>query len=205
MSLIDKLIQDHWLRSHKIIQAFKKIKREDFLPENLKHLAELNEALPIGQAQTISQPLVVAFMMELLQPETGHRILDIGSGSGWTSALLAELVGPEGKVFSLEIVPELKVFGENNVAKYNFIKSRRVEFLERDGSRGYTEQAPFNRILCSAAVQKEIPKAWKEQLKIGGRMVAPFGSLVVLLIKENDNKFIKEEYPDFTFVPLIEK
>ncbi len=175
------------------------------MPGDIKYLAELNEALPIGQGQTISQPLVVAFMMELLQPEEGDKILDIGSGSGWTSALLGELVGPNGKVFSLEIVPELKKFGKNNVTKYNFISSGRVEFLEKNGSKGYAEQAPFDKILCSAAVQKEIPPAWKRQLKNEGKIVTPLGSCIVLLTKESDSKFVKEEHSGFAFVPLIEK
>ena len=100
MTLIDELIKDKWLKTPKIIRAFREIKRADFMPEDMKYLAELNEALPIGQGQTISQPLVVAFMMELLQPEEGDKILDIGSGSGWTSALLGNLAGPNCKVFS---------------------------------------------------------------------------------------------------------
>lgn len=205
MSLVENLITEHWLKTPDIIKAFKKIKRIDFMPEDLKHLAELNEAVPIGQGQTISQPLVVAFMLELLQPRIGDKILDIGSGSGWTSALLGELVGPDGRVFSLEVVPELKVFGENNAAKYNFIKSGRVKFLERDGRKGYAEQAPFDRILCSAAAQKEIPEAWKQQVKVGGRIVAPVGSSIMLLIKNSEVKFTQEEHHGFAFVPLVKK
>ena len=92
MALVDILIQGGWLKTPRIIEAFYKIKRKDFLPEEMKDLAELNEALPIGFGQTISQPLVVAFMLELLQPQEGEKILDIGSGSGWTSALLAHIV-----------------------------------------------------------------------------------------------------------------
>ena len=129
MILIDSLIQEGWLKTPRIIEAFRKVRRIDFLPEDIKNLAELNEALPIGRGQTISQPLVVAFMIEQLQPEPGQKILDVGSGSGWTSALLAEIVGPKGKVIAIEVVPELKEFGEKNVAKYNFIKKGTVEFI----------------------------------------------------------------------------
>ncbi len=102
MSLIDSLIKEGWLKTERIIEAFGKIKRADFLPEDMRNLAELNEALSIGQGQTISQPLVVAFMIEKLGPQPGDKILDIGSGSGWTSALLAEIVGEKGKVFALD-------------------------------------------------------------------------------------------------------
>ncbi|PIW35188.1 MAG: protein-L-isoaspartate O-methyltransferase, partial [Candidatus Nealsonbacteria bacterium CG15_BIG_FIL_POST_REV_8_21_14_020_37_12] len=84
MNLIDSLIGGGWLKTPRIIEAFRRIKRVDFLPKDLEDLAELNEALPIGYGQTISQPLVVAFMLEQLEPKEGDKILDIGSGSGWT-------------------------------------------------------------------------------------------------------------------------
>jgi len=141
--LIHSLIQQGWLKTPQIIKAFQKVKREDFLPKEIKGLAELNEALPIGYGQTISQPLVVAFMLELLQPREGEKILDIGSGSGWTSALLAEIVGEKGKVIAMEIVPELVEFGKNNVKKYNFIEKKIVEFVWGDGSKGYPKEAPL--------------------------------------------------------------
>ena len=146
MSLIDDLIQDKWLESSATIEAFKKIRREDFLPKDMKDLAELDEALPIGYGQTISQPLVVAFMLEKLEPKEGDKILDIGSGSGWTTALLGEIVGEKGKVIAVEIIPELKEFGEKNVAKYNFIERGRAEFIFADGSKGYEKEAPYKKI-----------------------------------------------------------
>lgn len=209
MTLINSLIQEGWLKTPRIIEAFSQIKREDFLPEEIKDLAELNEALPIGYGQTISQPLVVAFMLELLQPEPGEKILDIGSGSGWTTALLAHCLSRElnskieGRVIAIEIIPELVEFGQKNVAKYNFLEKGLVEFLLGDGSKGYEKEAPYDKILCSAAVQGEIPMAWKEQLKIGGRIVTPIGNSIFLLIKKSANEFSQSEYPGFVFVPLI--
>ena len=203
MALIDSLIKDGWLKTPRIINAFRKIKRADFMPDNIKQLAEVNEALSIGQGQTISQPLTVAFMLEHLQPEAGDNILDIGSGSGWTSALLAQIVGSNGKITAIEIIPELKEFGEKNVAKYNFIKKGIVQFICTDGSKGYKEEAPFNRILASAA-GNEIPKAWKEQLKIKGRIVAPVRNSIWVLIKKSKKEFEETEHPGFAFVPLVE-
>lgn len=204
MYLIDSLIREGWLKTPGIIEAFQKIKRVDFLPEDMKDLSEINEALPIGFGQTISQPLVVAFMLEHLQPEPGNKILDVGSGSGWTTALLADIVGEKGKVFAIEIVPDLREFGERNVSRYNFIEKGIAKFIVADGSKGYREEAPFDRILTSAS-GKEVPQAWKEQLKIGGRIVAPIDSSIWLLIKESENSFKKVEYPGFAFVPLIEE
>ena len=237
--LIDELIKQGYLKTPIIIEAFRKINRADFLPaspvggpEEIKDEAELNIPLPIGFGQTISQPLTVAFMMELLEPEPGDKILDIGSGSGWTTALLAHIVSQElkskiknqkskideridGRVVAVEVIPELKEFGEKNVAKYSFIKKSIVEFVCADGSGGYEKEAPFDKILCSAAVQKEIPRAWKEQLKIGGRIVTPVGSSIWLLIKKappfakatagKEKNFEEYEYPGFAFVPLIEE
>jgi len=217
MALIDNLIKEGWLKTPRISEAFRKIKRVDFLPEDSKDLAELNEALPIGYGQTISQPLVVAFMLELLSPEPGEKILDIGSGSGWTSALLGEIVGPRGKIIAIDIVPELVEFGQNNVKKYNLIERGIVEFIYADGSKGYEKEAPFDKILASASAEI-LPQSWKEQLKIGGRIVTPIGSSIWLFIKkkkEGDessahlhsaiNGFVFEEieYPGFVFVPLI--
>ena len=203
MALIENLIKDGWLRTSLIIDAFQKVKRADFLPEDMKEMAGINEALPIGDGQTISQPLVVVFMLEHLQPQKGQKILDIGAGSGWTTALLAEIVGEKGRVIGIEIVERLREFGERNIRKYDFIESGIVKFIQGDGKKGYIEEAPFDRILCSASVQKEIPKAWKDQLKVGGIMVTPVNSSIWVLIKESEDNFKEIEYPGFAFVPLI--
>jgi protein-L-isoaspartate(D-aspartate) O-methyltransferase len=204
MSLIENLISEGWLKTPRIIEAFKKIKRVDFLPENLKDLAELNEALPIGYGQTISQPIVVAFMLELLQLKEGEKILDIGSGSGWTTALLAEIVGEKGKVIAMEVIPELVEFGKNNVKKYNFLEKGIVEFVFGDGSKGYQKEAPYDKILVSATA-RECYQSWKEQLKVGGRIVTPISNSIWLFIKKSENEFEEFEYPGFIFVPLVEK
>ena len=221
MDLINSLIKEGWLKTGNIIDAFEKIKREDFLdprslgevglPDSLKNLAELNEALPIGSGQTISQPLTVAFMLELLQPSKGDKILDIGFGSGWTTALLSYIVGGEGlpagrqgKVIALEIVPELKKFGENNVSKYSFTRRRIVHCVLADGSKGYQSEAPYDKILASAS-GIELPSAWKNQLNVGGRIVCPIENSIWLFIKKSETGWESKEYPGFAFVPLIDK
>jgi len=226
MALIDSLIEEGWLKTPRIIEAFRKIKRVDFLPREIKDLAELNEALSIGYGQTISQPLVVAFMLELLDPQPGNKILDIGSGTGWTTALLAQIVGQKGKVIAIDIIPELVEFGKQNVAKYNFIEKGLpaaclpdrqgrqgiVEFICADGSKGYKKEAPYDKILASASAET-LPPVWKEEVKIGGRIVTPIGSSIWLFIKKSPSfakategkeaEFEEIEYPGFAFVPLI--
>ncbi len=202
--LIKSLKQDGYLRTSAVIDAFLKIRREDFLPAELKNQAALNRALPIGEGQTNSQPLTVAFMLELLQPRTGQRILDVGSGSGWTTTLLAEIVGEGGKVFALERIEKIKQFGEQNVAKYGFLAEGRVVVLNQDGYLGLPEEVPFDRILGSAALP-EIPRAWKEQLRIGGAIVAPVDDTIYKLTKTGENKFKEEKFPGFVFVPMIKE
>lgn len=202
-NLINQLIREGYLKTPRIIEAFREIKREDFVPESLKDEADVNAPLPIGWGQTISQPLTVAFMLELLQPEPGDKILDIGAGSGWQTAMLAYIVGKKGKIFAVERIPELMEFGEKNVGKYNFIEKGIVSFICGDGSRGLKMEAPFDRIIVAAAAEK-IPEFWKEQLKIEGRLVTPVKSSIWLLIKESEKKFKEQEFPGFAFVPLIE-
>lgn len=204
--LINQLIQQGYLKTPQIIEAFKTIKREDFVLKDLKDEAGVNAPLPIGHGQTISQPLTVAFMLELLQPKSDDIILDIGAGSGWQTALLAYCVSHQckpGKIFAIERIPELMEFGERNVAKYNFVEKGIVNFVCGDGSKGLNMAAPFDKIIV-AAMAEEIPRAWKQQLKIGGRIVAPIKNSIWLFIKESEKKFNEQEFPGFAFVPLIE-
>ena len=206
-SLVNQLIEQKYLKSPRIIRAFKKIKRADFVHLELREkegdnfIAEYNAPLSIGYGQTISQPLTVAFMLELLEPKKGDKILDIGSGSGWQTTMLCEIAGEKGFVFAIERIGELKNFGEENVRKYGF---KNVEFIARDGSLGLAQEAPFNRIIAAAAAEK-VPEIWKEQLKINGRLVTPINGGIWLFVKKDKNQFEEKEYPGFSFVPLITK
>ncbi len=204
--LIEKLIQEEVLKTPEIIQAFQEIKREDFLPLDAKSLASLDTALPIGYGQTISQPFVVAFMIERLGPLSDQKILDIGAGSGWTTALLAHIVGKQGRVVALEVIPELAEFGTKNVATYNFIEKGVVRFLCANGSHGYAPEAPYDGILVSASLsKKEIPSSWSEQLKKEGTIVAPIQESIWTFTKKTEGFFEEQEYPGFVFVPFVRR
>jgi protein-L-isoaspartate(D-aspartate) O-methyltransferase len=201
-SLIRDLIYQGYLKTDRIIEAFSKIRRIDFVPKELESAAQANMPLPIGQGQTISQPLTVAFMLEKLQPQIGDKVLDVGSGSGWTTALLAHIVGKKGKVIGIERIKSICDFGMNNISKYNFLSGGRAKVICADGSKGYINETPYNRILVSAAAD-EMPKELKKQLVVGGRLVIPVKGSIWLIEKKSEKVFHEEEYPGFVFVPLI--
>jgi protein-L-isoaspartate(D-aspartate) O-methyltransferase len=204
--LVHLLIKGGYLKSDLIIDAFSEISRIEFVPEDFESQADANVALPIGYGQTISQPLTVAIMMDLLDPKAGQNILDVGSGSGWTTALLCYIVGKKGRVTAIERIEALRKIGEKNVAKYGYGKGKNKEivaFYHGDGSEGFKKYAPYDRVLVSAAVQF-IPEALKAQLKIGGKMVIPVRNSLTYLEKKEEGKFYKEEFPGFVFVPMIE-
>ncbi|MDP2934711.1 MAG: protein-L-isoaspartate O-methyltransferase, partial [bacterium] len=170
---------------------------------------DINAPLPIGYGQTISQPLTVAFMLELLQPKPDDKILDIGSGSGWQTALLAHCVGEKGKVIAIELILELAEFAKKNISRYNFIKKGIVEVICGDGSKGYSDIASypelvegFDKIIGAASATEE-PIALKKQLKVNGRLVIPIKESIWLFVKKDNDKFEKKEFPGFAFVPLI--
>ncbi|MEK7195277.1 MAG: protein-L-isoaspartate O-methyltransferase, partial [Patescibacteria group bacterium] len=183
VGLIDHLTESGYLKTPAIRSALEAVDRSDFVPIDLKDQAYVDEPLPIGFGQTISQPLTVVFMLELLGPEVGNRILDIGSGSGWQTALLAHIVSDggkptaEGRVFAIERIPQLKKMAESNVHKYGFPEKGIVEIILGNGSKGCLEYSPYDGIIAAAA-GKDIPVAWKDQLKIGGKIVAPVGQSI---------------------------
>ena len=208
-SLIQGLIDDGYLKTPIIIEAFQRVDRVHFMPEEQHTFAYLNQPLPIGYGQTISQPLTVAFMLELLEPRTGEKILDIGSGSGWQTALLAYIVGKndtegKGKIIAIERIPELQKMTEQNISTCSSIKKSVVTVVGGDGSKGYKQEAPFDKIIAAAAAT-ELPSAWKEQLIIGGKIVAPIGSSIYCIERTDEKSFTQKRYFGFSFVPLIEE
>ncbi|MBI2263289.1 methyltransferase domain-containing protein [Candidatus Berkelbacteria bacterium] len=141
-------------------------------------------------------------MLEKLKPEKGERILDIGAGSGYTTALLGFLVGENGTVVALERIKKLKEKASQNISHYSFIKRGRVKLILGNGTKGRVKEAPFDKILASATASK-IPVSWKEQLKVGGRIVAPVLDTVQVWEKRTAQKFKVQTFPGFLFVPLI--
>ena len=203
--LIALLIEDGYLKTPAVIEAFRAIDRKNFVSSEFEGDAYANHPLPTDAGQTISQPLTVAFMIELLAPQPGDKVLDIGAGSGWQTALLAKIVtdgGAPGKVFALERVAKLAKIAEENVAKYGFIESGAVDVILKDGKLGQSSEAPFDKIIAAASAET-IPLVWKAQLKIGGRLVAPVGHNIVVIEKRSKEDFEEKRYFGFNFVPLL--
>lgn len=193
------------LKSELLIRAFEAIDRADFVPAEHQMFAYADTALPIGHSQTISQPYTVAFMLELLDPKPGDRILDVGCGSGWQTALLAHVVSQEneqGRVIGVELIPELAALAKRNVSRYSFLDRGVCEIRRQNAEPGLPDEAPFDGII-GAASATEVPEAWKEQIRIGRRIVLPMGPDVVRLEKLSETTFDEQRHPGFTFVPFM--
>lgn len=197
--LVQKLIEEGHLKTERIIEAFLRVDRKDFMTDEMKPLAYEDTALPTLFEQTISQPATVAIMLELLQPEKGDGILDVGAGSCWQTALLAHIVGAEGKVYAVERLYPLLEWGKRNFQKYGFTNTL---FFCRDGTKGLPKHAPFDKIIAAAAGHEMI-KNWQDQLKVGGRIVMPIEHSIWLYVKKSGTEFEKHEHYGFSFVPLV--
>ncbi len=187
------------LESPTLARAFQSVDRAHFVEPDYMPEAYEDYALPIGFDQTISQPTTVAFMLELLEVEDGNKVLDVGSGSGWTTVLLANLVGPSGSVLGLEIVPELVERGKRNLAKYSKSNAR-IEAAQK--TVGKEAEGPFDRILVNAAAE-ELPEGLLSQLSVGGILVIPIKQSIWKITRKDELTFDEQEYPGFAFVPLV--
>ena len=189
------------IQSEEVLAAIDRVPRERFVAEAYRDLAYANHPLPIGQGQTISQPFIVALMSELLETEAGDRVLEIGTGSGYQAAILAEL-GCE--VFSIEIVGELAAGAQALLHELDY---GRVHVRHGDGYLGWPEEAPFDKVIVTAAPE-EIPDALVEQLRVGGKMIIPVGpqgavQQLTLLEKGADGAVRTTRILPVAFVPMV--
>lgn len=190
------------LKSKRVKDAFLKLPRYLFVEERYRAYAHVDEPLPIPAGQTISAPHMVAIMLELAELRPGMKVLEVGTGSGWNAALIAELVKTD--VYTVERIPELVEFARRNLQRAGVEK---VHVFLGDGSRGFPSKAPYDRIIVTAGAP-EIPEPLIEQLKPGGRLIIPVGSYhlwqdLYVVEKEEDGRVRKKRWGGVAFVPLI--
>jgi len=182
-----------------IDEAFSIAPRSNFLPRSVRLQAGLDVPLSIGFNQTNSQPSTVRQMLQWLDAHPGDSVLDVGSGSGWTSALLAKIVEPNGRVFAVEKIPELVEFGRTNCGGLGITN---VRFFKSKAVYGLPEYAPFTRILVSAAAGN-FPEQLFDQLAVHGKIVVPVGNSILEITKTSPHEREIIEHPGFVFVPLV--
>ena len=192
-------IESRGIHNEDVLRAMRSVPRHLFVPVPLRLLAYQDSPFPIGHGATISQPYIVALMTELLAPEKRHRVLEIGTGSGYQAAILGQL---GGEVYSIEIVPEL---AQSAAVKLRDLGYRNITVRRGDGYLGWPERAPFDRIILTAA-PPEIPRVLIDQLANGGRLVAPTGSpgdqQLIVLEKNRDGGISRRSVIPVRFVPM---
>jgi protein-L-isoaspartate(D-aspartate) O-methyltransferase len=195
-----KQLQDKGITDVNVLEAIRKIPRHLFLNSSFEDFAYQDKAFPIGAGQTISQPYTVAFQSQLLEVKKGDNVLEIGTGSGYQTAVLVTM---GAKVYSVERQNELFKSTSLLLPKLN-IRPKHLSF--GDGYKGLPQFAPFDSIIVTAGAPI-IPQPLMAQLKIGGRLVIPLGDkeqIMTLLIRKNETQFEKHEFGEFRFVPLLE-
>jgi protein-L-isoaspartate(D-aspartate) O-methyltransferase len=198
--MIDTQLKARGISDPAVLDAMARVPRELFVPPELRHQAYADHPLAIGHGQTISQPYIVAYMTEALATSPDQTVLEIGTGSGYQAAVLAELVK---QVYSIEIVPELADRARRTLAETGHDN---VEVRTGNGYLGWPEHAPFDRIIVTAA-PPEIPQALVDQLSVGGRMVLPVGDAfqqIVIVTKSEDGTTVENAIP-VRFVPMVDK
>ncbi len=201
--LIKHMKNSGTLRSKRVEKALREVSRKKFIPKVNRAFAYDDAPVSIGHEQTISQPTTVVMMTEALDVRKGNKILEIGTGSGWQAAILSKLVGDTGNIYTIERIPELVKMARKNLKGFKNIK-----IIKGDGTEGLEKEAPYHRIIVTAASPQMLIKL-KEQLKVGGKLIIPVGNRFVqemLVIKKlKGNRFEEHKIGEFAFVPLIGK
>jgi protein-L-isoaspartate(D-aspartate) O-methyltransferase len=201
IAMVREQIAARGVRDAKVLEAMKKVPREEFVPEALREEAYDDRPLPIGEGQTISQPYVVGSMTEALRLIGGEKVLEIGTGSGYAAAVLAEIAA---EVHTIERIPALAERARSTLQRLGY---RHVHVIEGDGTLGYAAAAPYDAIVVTADGPR-VPPSLKNQLKPGGRLVMPMGEkhweqmLVRLTVTRDGAETLEKLYP-VMFVPLI--
>lgn len=201
VKLIQNLVSEGYLKSKRVIRAFRKVPREDFVLPKDRDFAYADYPLSIPSGQTISAPHMVAMMLELAGITGGEKILEVGAGSGYNAAMMAELAGKKGRVYATELDRELADFARDNLRKSVY---ENVRIIHSDGSLGLESKKPFDRVIVTCACH-EVPENLLDQLKEGGLLLAPVGGPMhqeLILIRKTKSGLVTEKHGGCVFVPL---
>jgi len=201
--LVDDLKMRGYVTSKAVEDAMKRVPREEFLPAELREEAYIDSPLPIGEGQTISAPHMVAIMAENLDLKPGQKILEVGTGSGYHAAVCAEVIAPDGHIYSIERITSLASFAEDNLRRTGY--SRLVTVISGDGSKGLPDHAPYDRIFVAAGAP-DIPSPLTAQLAHGGKLLVPVGTRWyqdLIKVTRKGAKLEKENLGGCVFVPLV--
>lgn len=196
--MVEEQIKARGITDTRVLAAMEKVPRHEFVPDKIRSHSYNDEPLSIGEGQTISQPYIVAYMTEVLQLDDDKKILEIGTGSGYQTAVLAEIVKD---VYSVEIIESLSRRSRNILAELGY---ENIHYKVGDGSYGWKEFAPFDAIIVTAAPHIT-PLPLREQLSIGGKLVVPVGDFFqdLVCIVKNKNGFTEKKLISVRFVPLV--
>jgi len=200
--LVDGLIRKGYVESNTVEKAMRRVPRHEFVPKRVRSGAYIDAPQPIGEGQTISAPHMVAMMVENLEIEKGQKILEIGGGMGYHAAVIAEIVGEEGKVYSIEYVSNLAKSAQKRVKDAGY---HNIKIIQGDGSSGYEKAAPYHRISVACGAPN-IPSPLIDQLILDGKILIPIGNKffqeLIKATKKGENKIKKENLGGVRFVPL---
>jgi protein-L-isoaspartate(D-aspartate) O-methyltransferase len=198
--MVASQIEGRGIRDPRVLRAMRKLPRHVFVPNEMKSWAYADEPLPIGQGQTISQPYIVAYMTEVLELAGGEKVLEVGTGSGYQTAVLAEVAA---EVWTVEIYKALSIGAR---ARLEALGYENIRYRVGDGSRGWPEAGPFDAIMVTAA-PGAVPAALEAQLAVSGRMIIPVGvnSQELILVQREKASFRRDSLIGVRFVPLISK
>lgn len=202
--LVKKLLDQGYIKTDRVQKAMLKVPREEFLPPESRPYAYIDQPLPIGKGQTISAPHMVAIICEKLDLTEGMKVLEIGTGYGYNAAVVAECIGPEGHLYTIERLDSLAEKAEDNLKRTGFDN---ITVILGDGTLGYHDKAPYDRIYGTASAPK-VPGTLKKQLKIGGRLLIPIGSdnffqELICVTRVAEDEYKSQKLGGVRFVPMI--
>lgn len=205
--MVRRLSKIGYIKTEEVRKAMESVPREEFIPASSRPYAYVDQPLPIGEGQTISAPHMVAMICETLKLEEGMKVMEIGAGFGYNAAVVAQLIGKKGQLYSIERIDSLAEIAKDNLKRTGL--GDNITVIIGDGTKGYKEEAPYDRIYGTASAPR-VPEPLKEQLKIGGIMLIPVGEQyyfqdLVYIKRKSEEDYERKNMGGVAFVPMVGK